>query len=271
MKIFYCALMILSWIPPLFADDTVASIKAGSIVFEKTDGIVMTKEILSISLKKIQMHLEFVNQTKKEITTLVAFPIPNTESCEDMECGIDFNSSNPMHFTVKVNGKEKEFQLEKKLLSPRNYSLKYYWQQTFPPKKKIIIEHTYVPTAGGTSTHAWATSDEIKEYCIDPGLERTIKSKLQEVWKNRDDKKCPNWLSWSWVDYTLLTGANWKGAIGSFELIVDKEAPQNLVSLCFDGKFEKISPTEFKVLKKDYEPNQDLHLIFIEPGCVPWF
>ncbi len=61
----------------------------------------------------------------------------------------------------------------------------------------------------------------------------------------------------------LTTGRNWKGPIGTFRLTIDKGRPDNLVSLCTEG-VRKTGPTTFVVEREDFEPEDDLKLMFIE-------
>ena len=67
----------------------------------------------------------------------------------------------------------------------------------------------------------------------------------------------------SWLDYTLVTGANWSGPIGEFRLVVDKGSEDNVVSFCADG-VRRISPTQFEVRYSNYTPTRDLNVLIIE-------
>ncbi|RYE72919.1 MAG: DUF4424 domain-containing protein, partial [Oxalobacteraceae bacterium] len=67
----------------------------------------------------------------------------------------------------------------------------------------------------------------------------------------------------TWVGYILSSGANWRGPIKDFRLVVDKGKPANLVSFCMDG-VRKISPTQFEVRKTDYEPDHDLNILIVQ-------
>jgi hypothetical protein len=58
------------------ADDGAASIAAGGLVFKRETRIVMAKEVLTISEKKIVVDYEFRNDTDENVTTEVAFPVP---------------------------------------------------------------------------------------------------------------------------------------------------------------------------------------------------
>ncbi len=59
-----------------WADDSAASVATGGIVLRHEASISMEKEVLAISLAKVTVDYEFLNDTDKDITTVVAFPIP---------------------------------------------------------------------------------------------------------------------------------------------------------------------------------------------------
>jgi len=60
------------------ADDGAASIAAGGIIVMKREPrIVMAKEVLQISTKKVIVDYDFRNDSDEDITTEVAFPIPD--------------------------------------------------------------------------------------------------------------------------------------------------------------------------------------------------
>jgi len=61
----------------LRADDGAASIAAGGIIMVREPRITMQKEVLRISDSKVQVDYEFRNDTDKDITTEVAFPVPS--------------------------------------------------------------------------------------------------------------------------------------------------------------------------------------------------
>src|SRR5271157_557774 len=64
---------------PALADDSVASIAAGGLVPRRETRIVMAREVLQISLKKIVVDYDFRNDTDQDVTTEVAFPVPPYE------------------------------------------------------------------------------------------------------------------------------------------------------------------------------------------------
>jgi hypothetical protein len=75
-KKFLLALTMLATIP-LYADDGAASIAAGGVVIMGHEPrIVMAKEVLQISMSKVIVDYDFRNDSDEDITTEVAFPIP---------------------------------------------------------------------------------------------------------------------------------------------------------------------------------------------------
>jgi len=147
-----------------------------------------------------------------------------------------------------------------------NWTLRttYYWNQVFPAKKELAIEHQYQPSVGasvgtmvGSATPDASTMEDYrKRYCIDrefvSGAERARKA-------SRDGAP----LSEKRIEYVLVTGARWAGPIKDFRLVIDKGAPGNLISAC--GKFKKISATQFELHQSDYFPDRNLEVLILEP------
>lgn len=60
----------------VLADDSAASIAAGGLIPRRETRIVMAKEVLRISDKKVAVDYDFRNNTDENVTTEVAFPVP---------------------------------------------------------------------------------------------------------------------------------------------------------------------------------------------------
>jgi len=147
-------------------------------------------------------------------------------------------------------------------------------EQVFPAGKTVHVSHRYTPAAGGSvggvldhfgeKDYAEETAFYTQKYCTDAGFIAGYRKRQKE-----EAAKAKNeWYSGSgetWLGYVLSSGANWKGPIGEFRLVVDKGLPQNLVSFCMDG-VKKISPTEFEVRKTGFEPKEDLNILIVQ-----WF
>lgn len=149
-----------------------------------------------------------------------------------------------------------------------NWTLRaiYHWEQDFPPGETVLVEHGYQPSVGGSVAtilgQDWADEADIADlrqrYCIEDNFLRAV--------ERRTGQSAPGAIAFQerWLDYILVTGANWAKPIGTFRLVVDKGAPENLVSFCASG-VEKIGPTTFQVEKRDYVPEEDLRVLILVP------
>jgi len=94
----------------LQADDSAASVALGGIQLKREARISMKKERLFISQKLVRVEFEFLNTSPEDITTEVAFPIPEYE--------LDLWSAGGMRpfddFRVWVEGKELRYSVEAK-------------------------------------------------------------------------------------------------------------------------------------------------------------
>jgi len=138
-------------------------------------------------------------------------------------------------------------------------------EQVFPANATITVKHEYVPMTGGSVGGALhpsvrRESPEIleayrKDYCVDDYFLSGIDRRLEQEKPGYD-----RFYSETWLAYVLSSGANWKGPIGDFRLVVDKGSTSNLVSFCMDG-VQKIAPTRFEVRKRDFTPQRDLRIL----------
>ncbi len=154
----------------------------------------------------------------------------------------------------------------KEHLVPR-WTLKttYFWQQIFPARREIVIEHRYKPSVGGSVGTSLGEPgfDGLaalrRKYCIDDDFLRAVVRARQAAHSTYGAPFAEHR-----IDYILSTGANWAGPIGDFTLIVDKGAPGNLVSFCAEG-VKKTAPTRFEVHKTDFVPRSDLSVLILTP------
>jgi hypothetical protein len=143
----------------------------------------------------------------------------------------------------------------------------WYWEQLFPAGRDLVVEHRYKPGTGGSVGTALAWPDfrnsaDVRamaaDFCIDSsflaGVDRLAR-------KAGDGASLPELR----IGYILTTGANWRAPIGSFRLVVDKGAPENLVSFCGDG-VRKIGPTRFEMRRTNWRPDRDLKVLIVKPA-----
>lgn len=62
---------------PMRANDGAAAVAAGGIVMSREPRVTMAKEILQISQARVTVDYDFRNDSDEDVTTVVAFPIPD--------------------------------------------------------------------------------------------------------------------------------------------------------------------------------------------------
>lgn len=305
---------------PAAANDSVASMGAGGLVLQRTDGIVMRSEDLFVSAAEIRVRYTFFNRTDRDISTIVAFPLPDIVGGGESDMALSDPAD--LRFTTTVDSLRIVTGVEQKAvkdgvdhtdllhslgvpLSPYDdavrdalaalprleikrlvalglvgassyaddaetvvdlaplWTLKttHYWTQVFPAGRVLDVDHRYVPAIGGSAGSAFGDPDLMESegfhedrsrYCADPDF-------IAGARRKRDRGE---YLTETWIDYVLTTGANWAEPIGDFRLVVDKGSPDNLVSFCGEG-VRRISPTQFEMRRRNFTPDRDLAVLIL--------
>lgn len=123
----------------------------------------------------------------------------------------------------------------------------YSWQQIFKANAMTQVKHSYSPLLGGSVSLDPATA---KQHCVDDSFKKTI------------NKTATTMPPYTGLSYILKTGANWAKPIDLFNLTIERDQDE-LVSLCWNGKLQRTSPTQFKATERQYVPRQDLNIIFV--------
>ena len=141
-------------------------------------------------------------------------------------------------------------------------------QQTFPPERKVIVEHQYRPSVGTSPDsilrwilrHNKSLSPEVeryrKEYCVSDAV-------LAQLDK-RAGNGVPNvsMIAERRINYVLKTGANWAGPIRSFKLTIDPGATDRLVSFC-PGQLKPTAPNALEFTATNFKPESDLKILIV--------
>ncbi len=143
----------------------------------------------------------------------------------------------------------------------------YFWTTKFPANASVSVSHEYATGTGGTvgltflGEDGKAGGEQLAnyrtKYCVDDDFVRTVEQKTRD----RKPDEGPAYVE-NWISYILTTGANWSGPIAKFTLVVDKGAPENLVSFCGED-VKKTGPTTFEMTKTDFWPETDLHVLVL--------
>jgi hypothetical protein len=312
------------------ADDSSAALAMGGLVLTKSADIRMAREDLALSPLAVKVRYEFVNDSAKDIDTIVAFPLPDIDLSEFSESPIGTvknETPNFVGFALKVDGKPVAATVEEKAIykgrdvtaairaaglpvnmagtdlytrlpklplsvkrslvsqglldieGPNGPDLngddfhpawiaqtRFWWRQTFPAGKTVVIEHSYQPVTGQSffsSEELALTGDSgyyTKTYCIDADTRASIATRLAALKKAHPDNSLLNAYS---TDFVLKTASNWKGPIGLFHMTLDKLKPENMLSLCWDGPLRKTGPTTFEFTRPAFAPRRDVQMLVL--------
>lgn len=142
--------------------------------------------------------------------------------------------------------------------------------QVFPAGRPVEVSHSYKPLAGGSvggmlephlrndPEFREEVASRARKWCLDDAFLRAYDA------SNRKNTVRTE----TWISYVLTSGANWKGPIGSFRMVIDKGDPKSLVSFCGDG-VKKISPTRFEITARNFTPTRDVDVLIVKPPIVP--
>ncbi|MBP8173809.1 MAG: DUF4424 family protein [Aeromonadaceae bacterium] len=149
------------------------------------------------------------------------------------------------------------------------------WQQHFPAKTSLRIEHEYQPMVGtvydapyqkgfGAFTRLPIPNSDNPsaapaEACVDEGTRQAAERRIKTLIKGGAKII---WVTLEDVEYILGTGRNWKGPIGRFTLRLEKQSPDQLVSLCFPGKPKREGDKTLVFQQHDYTPQDKLVVYF---------
>lgn len=103
---------------PLNANDSTAELATGGLVFVRNDAIEMKSEDLFISAAEIRVTYRFVNRTARDVTVLVAFPMPDVKGEQDTPVSLPTDDPvNLLDFRTSVNGKPVETRAEQRVFA----------------------------------------------------------------------------------------------------------------------------------------------------------
>ena len=135
-----------------------------------------------------------------------------------------------------------------------------FWQPPVPTDataaaRALGITPTAYDLKPGSDGDFWT-----KTYCIDGATRATLATRIGAKNANMEDGGMM--LAFS-TDYILMSGNNWKGPIGHFHLTLDKLKPDNVLSLCWDGKLKKTGATTFEDTRENFAPARDIKLLVV--------
>jgi len=246
----------------LYANDSTGYISTGGVEYFKNKNISMVSEDLYISKDKIRVAYEFHNDTDKDITETILFPLPT----EPINIDGDWADVDVLHKSFKIWVNDKPVVYKKNIIHKTIKSgddvfdkqVIYSWKQTFPANKSIKVKHEYTPLVGGSVSIGFSDKEtkqnKIKYYCMDSKFLHALRG------QSKEENMAPYYA----LGYILTTGANWAKPIEHFHLTIDKPE-RNIISLCWDSSLKKVSKTRFEATKTNFTPKHDIEIIFAYP------
>ncbi|RWE75979.1 MAG: DUF4424 domain-containing protein [Mesorhizobium sp.] len=100
---------------PALANDSVAELGTGGLILSRSDAVAMQSEDLFISPEKVTVDYVFRNNTDKDVSSIVAFPMPDIEGDpNEMPALPEAQSDNFLGFEVTIDGVDAKPQLEQR-------------------------------------------------------------------------------------------------------------------------------------------------------------
>jgi len=140
-------------------------------------------------------------------------------------------------------------------------------QQTFPPERKVIVDHQYRPSVGTSSDSILrrpfrqnkSVSAEVeryrKDYCISDAFLAQLDKRAGNGVQNASIQERR-------INYVLKTGANWAGPIRTFKLTIDPGGSDRLVSFCLN-RLKQTAANALQFTGTDFKPEADLKILIV--------
>ncbi|MDH0868356.1 DUF4424 family protein [Mitsuaria sp. GD03876] len=150
-----------------------------------------------------------------------------------------------------------------------------YWQQRFPKDRPLRVEHEYKTLRGQIYTYPYQRNEWVPPQdrlprparhdddavCLDEGARAALDRRMaREVEAGAKLLQ----VTLQDVEYILGTGRNWKGPIGDFTLRIEKDRPDEIVSLCFPGQARRVDAKTLEFRAKDLVPQDRLVVHFYQ-------
>jgi hypothetical protein len=101
------AYLLTMGLAPARANDSAAAQAAGGLELVKNDQVRMVSEVLRIAPRLVQVDYEFENTGRSDLTTQVAFPLPELDAVSQVPVNIPFPMTpNLVGFQVWIDGRE---------------------------------------------------------------------------------------------------------------------------------------------------------------------
>ena len=111
--------LIAATVLPTQANDSTAELSTGGLIFVHNPDVEMRSEDLFISAREVHVRYRFFNSSPRDVTVLVAFPMPDVQvdgADENVSVPTD-DPENFLAFTTTVNGKPVATAVEQRVIA----------------------------------------------------------------------------------------------------------------------------------------------------------
>jgi hypothetical protein len=165
---------------PAIANDSVGHLAAGGLIFGRTDAIEMKAEDLFISMREVRVRYVFRNRTEADVTTIVAFPLPDVQAPSETNNFVVPNPADPLNFMgfkTRIDGTSVAMQVEQKAFAvgvDRTAMLAEMGLPTSPLSSGIVERLARLPSAKIDQLRSWGMI-EFDVYDAGQGMQRHIR------------------------------------------------------------------------------------------------
>lgn len=228
--------------PPANANDSSAELATGGLVLEKSADIEMRAEDLYVSAKVIRVEAHFYNTSAQDVTTVVAFPMPDItiEHPDEVISVPTEDLQNILGFSTKVDGKPVDMRVEQKVYSGGI-------ERTDVLARLGVPLAPHLPaTNAALDRLAPAAKDElvklglaeIEEFDVGKGMEKHMSArwtlKTTYFWEQTFKAKAETVIE---HHYTPSVGATVQTSIGSKEAMQEDWFADYRAKYCMDASF----------------------------------
>lgn len=144
----------------------------------------------------------------------------------------------------------------------------YIWQQHFPAKEIVQVEHSYHPFIAEGTASGYAGRERISRDLHDVGWKNIFDfcpsehqlRQLDSLLSKKENLDIFNEIPGAIVEYILTTGNSWKDGIRDFKLRIHTKAKDEKVALCFPSKLNMVTDTLYEANIKNFKPKNELSI-----------
>lgn len=227
---------------PVAANDSSAELATGGLVLEKSAEIEMRSEDLYVSAKAIRVSARFYNTSANDVTTVVAFPMPDItiEHPDEVISVPTEDLQNILGFSTKVDGKPVEMRVEQKVYSRGTERTDTLRRLGVPLAPHLAATNAALdrlaPAAQEQLTKLGLA--EIEEYDVGKGMEKHVAArwtlKTTYFWEQTFKAKTETVIE---HQYTPSVGATVQTSIGSTEAMQEDWFADYRAKYCIDASF----------------------------------